>query len=190
HPLGDLTPPVSPTGEAPTGRGAPLVGSVSAHATPNTPGTPGPPRAPEVDAFWAHVDRGSAEGCWPWVASVDAQGYGQFQVYRDGRRFLGRSHRLAWEFTYGEIPAGVRVTRRCGTKLCCRPEHLALTTQRALVRQAVASGRLAPRRKVSDEDAAEIRRRHAAGEPGAEIAAAFGISQSHVSNIAYRRRRR
>jgi DNA-binding CsgD family transcriptional regulator len=37
-----------------------------------------------------------------------------------------RAHRFAWELAYGPIPGGAEVIHRCGTRLCMRPDHLAL----------------------------------------------------------------
>lgn len=57
------------------------------------------------------------------------------------------------------------------------------------VHSAVSRHRHRHRQKVTDEQAEEIRRRGAAGESGKALAAAFGISPSHVSVIRSGKRR-
>jgi len=37
-----------------------------------------------------------------------------------------RTHIVAWELTFGPVPAGVLVLHKCNIKLCCNPGHLKL----------------------------------------------------------------
>lgn len=85
--------------------------------------------------FWAKVEKTS--GCWFWRGAAFRHGYGQFKIHQ--RVF--QTHRLAWEFTHGDIPAGLWVLHKCDTPLCVRPEHLFLGTARDNTQDAIAKGR-------------------------------------------------
>ena len=66
--------------------------------------------------------------CWLWTGFVDYNGYGR--IYYDtypGDSFRGLVHRLMWIFKFGNIPANMVITHKCGNKLCCNPKHLVLT---------------------------------------------------------------
>jgi DNA-binding CsgD family transcriptional regulator len=68
-------------------------------------------------------------GCWLWQGSTDRRGFGQFRDYdldaeRPGRML--RAHRFAWELDNGPVPRGFEVDQVCGTRVCVRPDHLAL----------------------------------------------------------------
>jgi len=78
--------------------------------------------------FWARV-RSHGE-CWEWKGAVDTRGYGHLRW--NGK--IVRSHRLAYELSYGPIPKvsghhGVVVMHKCDNRLCCRPLHLKLGSQ-------------------------------------------------------------
>jgi hypothetical protein len=49
--------------------------------------------------FWAKV--GLAGDCWEWRGAILHGGYGAF--YYNGKTHS--AHRLAWLFTYGELPS-------------------------------------------------------------------------------------
>lgn len=82
--------------------------------------------------FWAKVGPPTASGCRPWLGVVDPTGYGQFSI---GRRSL-RAHRVAYELTFGPIPAGLTIDhvchngsgctlgKRCPHRRCVEATHL------------------------------------------------------------------
>lgn len=62
--------------------------------------------------------------CWLWIGSKNQNGYGQVNL--GGSK---KAHRTAYETWVGPIPDGSVVHHKCANKLCCKPEHLQLTTQ-------------------------------------------------------------
>jgi len=76
--------------------------------------------------FWIKVDIKDTNSCWNWLANINNQGYGRFNI--DGR--LYSSHRVAWEITNGPIPEDMMILHRCDNKLCCNPAHLYCGTQK------------------------------------------------------------
>lgn len=60
-------------------------------------------------------------GCWVWQYTTHADGYGMWR----GRP----AHRVAYEATYGPIPAGLHIDHLCRTRACVRPDHLEAVTQ-------------------------------------------------------------
>lgn len=97
--------------------------------------------------FWPKVRIGRAGECWPWMASVGSNGYGQFTwARRFGRQRPVGAHRIAWELTHGLIEDNAAlVCHRCDTPLCVNPSHLFIGTQLDNMQDASAKGRLARR---------------------------------------------
>lgn len=86
----------------------------------------GTPSAVNIDAqditrFWAKVRRSNNDGCWPWIAGVDKNGYGKFTI---DKRFTIRAHRVAFEITGGKLTPAEMVLHRCDNPPCCNPAHL------------------------------------------------------------------
>lgn len=81
--------------------------------------------------FWARVKQ--TDSCWEWPV-LTAKGVGLAR--HAGRRLS--AHRLAWEFSYGPLPAGLNVMQRCGDRACVRPEHLATTRSRRRARAPIS----------------------------------------------------
>lgn len=73
-----------------------------------------------VARFWSHVgDDRRPEVCWPWLACT-CRGYGHFGAF--GRQV--QAHRLSYELTRGEIPAGLTLDHLCRNRSCVNPAHL------------------------------------------------------------------
>ncbi|MCP2163141.1 HNH endonuclease [Williamsia serinedens] len=60
------------------------------------------------------------DGCWMWVGSVNAQGYGR--AYVDGRS--ARAHRVSFATWKGALGSDEEIRHSCGVRLCVNPDHL------------------------------------------------------------------
>ncbi len=84
-----------------------------------------------IDRFWSHVEK-SEKGCWLWAASCQPSGYGQTW---DGVTVL-LAHRVAYQLSKGEIPAGYEIDHLCRVRRCVNPEHLEAVTKRENMRRS------------------------------------------------------
>jgi hypothetical protein len=92
------------------------------------------PRKTLAERFWPKVAK--SDGCWLWLASTDARGYGQ--ILSPGRR--GKplaAHRVSYELAYGPIGSGLVIDHLCRNSRCVRPEHLEAVTQAENIRRGM-----------------------------------------------------
>jgi hypothetical protein len=149
------------------------------------------PATPAADRFWAKVQM--SDGCWLWTGGHDeAFAYGVTSV--DGVRV--RTHRRAWELTYGPIPPGLFVCHRCDVRACVRPDHLFLGTPADNLHDMWAKGRgFIPHRRGEANNKArltvaqvqDLRRQAAAGASFRSLAAAVGVTHGTVSAAVNRK---
>lgn len=79
--------------------------------------------------FWSKVDKSAGPGeCWPWIASLNSKGYGQFMMGRRPTRRPQPSHRVAYADRYGQPPAGMVIDHICYNRRCVNPAHLQAVT--------------------------------------------------------------
>lgn len=131
-------------------------------------------------------------GCWFFMGSLNATGYGRIKV---ARASYWLAHRLAWREFRGELPADADVLHACDVPSCVNPAHLSLGTHADNMADMVAKGRSRnrpvcgeahPRAKLTADDVRTIRSDYAAGIAAREIAARYGIVPAHVSYLARR----
>lgn len=103
-------------------------------------------------------------------------------------------NRVSYILSIGPIPRGYRIVRKCRTRTCVKPEHLAAMTPSMSVKQSFDRGWLIAMRgeangnsKLTAENVLEIRRRKSAGTSAADLARVFGITKSNVWCIAGRK---
>ena len=140
------------------------------------------------EQFWRKVQKGIS--CWEW-AGCKQKGYGK--LHFEGRQDY--AHRIAWELTYGPISAGLCVCHHCDNRGCVNPTHLFLGTRADNCRDRTRKGRQARGErhgfaKLTGRQVLSLRRAHdAGGMLHRELAAQYGISVSHVSNLTRSRAR-
>jgi hypothetical protein len=136
--------------------------------------------------FFAKVQKTSS--CWLWTASCARRGYGSFSI---AKRTV-RAHRVSYLIHYGQVPEGMFVCHTCDTPQCVNPSHLFLGSHQDNVDDMVRKGRSPKTRmigecngkaKLSADDVQGIRDMAANSIPQKVIAAHYGISQPHVSDI-------
>lgn len=115
---------------------------------------------------WWEVDPDT--GCWVWQGVVSPDGY--CRVFFMGERV---AHRAIYRKLRGDIPEGMQLDHLCRNRACVNPDHLEVVTQAENIRRGRAT-------KLTHELAAAIR--NADGRQ-VDIAAEFGIDQTHVSRI-------
>ena len=137
--------------------------------------------------FWQNVapmmdDR----GCWEWTGKIDPRpqgGYGQLWVGGHAGEKVP-AHRYAYELLIGAIPVGLSVCHTCDNRSCVNPNHFFLGTTGDNMRDAAQKGRMSRHRaKFTDEQAHEIHRRYALGEPGTALALEYGVNKTTIYGI-------
>lgn len=145
------------------------------------------------EKFWTCVDKSAGpDACWPWIRARDRHGYG---VLNFGRRTY-RAHRYAMTLALGApLPRSQYVCHHCDNRACVNPRHLFVGShednmadmkRKGRDRQTVSRGEAHYRARLTEADVREIRARMASGESGPALAQEFGVSASHIKNIAGR----
>jgi len=126
-------------------------------------------------AFWKKVYCKGASDCWPWLATKDHGGYGQFN---DGRQ-MTTAHRFAYYAIHGYLPEGLQINHKCNNPECCNPAHLYAGTASQNNYDRAAAGNYKSVR-LSAEDIRLIQVLHTKGVSHRKLATLFGCSKSLI----------
>ena len=144
------------------------------------------------ERFWAKVQRGEPDACWPWLGWVGPSGH--------GRTTFGSSSilasRKAWILTHGRPPLGLCVNHRCDNALCCNPSHMYLGTRsdnmRDMWREIPAAER-GPRERTGSvltaQELAELYRMRKEGATLKECAARFNMTTTTICRLVTAQRK-
>jgi len=136
-------------------------------------------------AFWKKVKKGSSDDCWEWQSNTDKDGYGIL----NGRpkegfpKALYKAHRMAWQFSNGDIPKGLCVCHSCDNPTCCNPKHLWLGTSQENTADMVKKGRAAHNREtaiLTEDDVLKIRKMNGTNS---EISKIFGVARRTINAV-------
>lgn len=133
--------------------------------------------------FWDHVEK--TKTCWIWMGCKFSNGYGRVRLSPTKTVV---AHRMAWQMTRGEIPAGMMVCHKCDVRDCCNPAHLFLGNARDNVRDCMKKGRRAsnvgenhPSAKLTEQKVLKIRQGRLSGIPLSVFAKKYGVTIQAVS---------
>lgn len=81
----------------------------------------GPKKRPLEERFWAKVDKGKEDECWPWLGGTrNGTDYGMISDELGNRV---NAHRISFTLRYGD-PGEDWVLHTCDMKHCVNPKHL------------------------------------------------------------------
>lgn len=149
---------------------------------------------PSLEEFARFVSPEPNTGCHLWTGSYDKHGYGRkmLGVGAKARRPV-LAHRISYEIHVGPIAPGLVVLHRCDVPACVNPAHLSVGTSAENSADMKRKGR-SPRgerqasARLTEDNVREIRSRVANGTPQREVAAAFGVARSTLSQIVSKQR--
>lgn len=146
--------------------------------------------------YWKHINYIPDENsCWPWLASTDKDGYGNFS---DHTKKI-HSHRFGYILQVSTIEKQLLVRHKCNNRICNRGKHLLSGTDKDNTRDMIESGNSHvhkdankgegnPASFLTKEEVIDIRECYETGMyTQQELADLFNISRSHVSLITLRR---
>ena len=127
-------------------------------------------------------------GCWEWTGKLNHRGYGL--AYKCGVN--GPAHRMSYRLYIGEIPEGDYICHKCDNPKCVNPIHLFAGDAKDNMLDCHLKGRHTNRfnfgdkpynRKLSDEQASEIKKYLRRGFSPTEISKLLNISRFAISDI-------
>jgi len=136
--------------------------------------------APNMTPFEDRYVPEPMSGCWIWMGSLMAQGYGYAGNKSNGQPLS--AHRRSWELHRGPIPKGKHVLHKCDIRCCVYPDHLYVGTHQDNMRDMHERGRHGMA-KLTKADIPHIRSLLERGYKAKDIAYAWGVDRSAISHI-------
>lgn len=149
-----------------------------------------------AESFWGKVsgDRRERNGCWEWRGARNSTGYGSVSWH--GKVYT--AHRVAaWLTGLVESPSAptnsrdkTHILHKCDNRACCNPSHFFLGSFTDNMRDAYTKKRKSQPKgeahtnaKLTNKQAAKIRRLYDIGMTQTVLANKFGVSQRTISLI-------
>lgn len=145
------------------------------------------------ERFWRNIIRMGERDCWMWTGLVCEAGYGRFYARKKtGNHGQYQSHRMAYMFTHGSVPANLIVLHSCDVKGCNNPNHLSVGTDFLNAVDASVKGLMHPGVKtfgavLNDDLVRTIRYRNARGEKINDIARNINHNRRTVADVVNRK---
>jgi hypothetical protein len=151
--------------------------------------------------FEKKFERGNPDACWPWIAGVNAHGYGKIHLAPGVSAAL--ANRVALAFKLGrDLRPGRFACHTCDNPACVNPAHLyegnALTNNRDALNRGRAvrargsrkvrtenhlRGSAHPRSTLTEAKVREIRRLRAEGATLKALGARFGVHFTAIRSV-------
>lgn len=142
----------------------------------------------DADRFWAKVDKKTPAECWPWTASVDRLGYGQFKIGGKKGAVVG-AHRVIGALCDPCFDETAHYLHSCDHRWCCNPAHLRAGTHQDNMKDMADRGRNHTPRpgngktKIDPAEYPIIARLFASGKNKSEIARLYGVTPPRIRQI-------
>lgn len=138
----------------------------------------------DQERFWEKVDKCSLDECWNWLAYLDKDGYGGFNINSVQRK----AHRVAYVLANGKLKTSLLVCHSCDNPSCVNPAHLWAGTSRQNIDDMITKNRSLtgtrnPKAKLTENKIRHILKLSQRGMFGIEIARTIGCNRRTVSNI-------
>ena len=121
-------------------------------------------------------DCGYETPCWVWQGGTTTLGYGR--MWHDGA--MRSAHRVYWEREHGPVPDDGPLDHLCRTPSCVRPSHLEAVTTAINTQRGLTTTR-------TPDDIREMRTRVANGDRQSDVARAYAMPRSTLSQIITRK---
>lgn len=80
---------------------------------------------PPMRRFFHFVPRRPVGDCWPWMGTLNNDGYGQITISPGPNKV---AHRWVWELLKGSIPDDQHIDHICRRRDCVNPQHMEIVS--------------------------------------------------------------
>jgi len=139
--------------------------------------------------YWEINDRGDVRKTYYSKKYVDPNGYTYLHISQDGKQRKIALHRAVWEAFESEIPPGLMINHKNGSKTDNRLENLEVVTNRENIshyknKLLTYKGEKVNTSKLTEDDVRAIRARKKLGVSSRQLAKEYGVYPSTIARVA------